>query len=529
MPDQNRPMATQPGSPDDQRAVVKFLASARSYPDKPRSVSRHDTHGAMIFLAGSYAYKIKRAVRFSYMDFSTLEKRRQALDRELSINRPHAPDLYLDIVAITREKGGRLAFGGPGEPVEWVLRMRRFDQADLLSERAKYVVLDTPLCRRLADAVFAFHKSARIAATVDSPQQMHALAHEVTDELGRIPGGVPPQQIAAFARDCVKEIAETRAILEKRARGDCIRRCHGDLHLGNIVMWHGAPVLFDALEFDESLATIDTLYDLAFLLMDLDHRKQRSAANAVLNRYLWQSQSPLDLEGLAALPLFLALRAGVRAMVTAQRAAQENGDTELAGISKACGYLAAACAHLHRILPRMIAIGGLSGTGKSTLGAALAPEIGKCPGAVHLRSDLERKAHFGVAETERLPPSAYLPDVDRTIYDRLLEKAGIVLAAGHSVIVDAVFARADERVAAEALARKSGVPFVGLWLEAPPEQLIARVGTRRGDASDATPDVVRKQLSYDPGTIGWATVAAGGSATATLSVARARLRQLIPA
>jgi predicted kinase len=292
-----------------------------------------------------------------------------------------------------------------------------------------------------------------------------------------------------------------------------------------MVLWRGRPVLYDAIEFDEAIATIDTLYDLAFLLMDLERYGQRPAANVVLNRYLWRSQERLDLAGLAALPLFLALRAGIRALVTADRAALEAGDKREQDLDRARRTLGSALEFLAPPLARLIAVGGWSGTGKSTLAAALAPAVGSAPGAVHLRSDLERKALAGVGEFERLPVGAYGEDARRRVYEVLEDKARLVLAAGHSLVVDAVYAEEDRRHGVEAVAAALGVPFRGLWLSADPATLLARVASRRVDASDATADVVRAQLSAGMGTLGegWTRVEAGGTTAETLRLAGAAL------
>jgi predicted kinase len=318
-------------------------------------------------------------------------------------------------------------------------------------------------------------------------------------------------------------------VLDERAAAGFVRRCHGDLHLNNIVLWRGRPVLFDAIEFDDSLATIDTLYDLAFLLMDLDQRGQRSAANAVLNRYLWRSGAALDLQGLRALPLFLGLRSAIRAMVTAERAEQERDEAQARDRQAGHRYLGAALGYLEPAAPRLIAVGGLSGTGKSTLARVLAPDIGPAPGAVHLRSDLERKSIFGVGETTPLGSDAYTKTTSEKVYTTLNEKLRHVLAAGHAGVVDAVFARPGERAGIEAVAAGLGVPFQGLWLEAPPDALVGRVAARRGDASDATPDVVRRQLVYRIGdlTPSWTRVDASADAAATLARARVALRPLM--
>jgi predicted kinase len=253
--------------------------------------------------------------------------------------------------------------------------------------------------------------------------------------------------------------------------------------------------------------------------MDLDIRRQRPAANVILNRYLWRSGAPLDLEGLAALPLLLGLRAAIRAMVTAQRARLAQGAAASRDVEIARGYLRAALGYLAPAPPRLVAVGGLSGTGKSTLAAALAADLGPAPGAVHLRSDLERKSLFGVAETERLAPEHYTQATSAEVYDILYRKARAALAAGHAVIVDAVLGKADERAAIEAVANELGTPFQGLWLTATPGHLLARVAQRTGDASDATPSVVRQQLGWQIGALSprWAEIDAGGRPAETLA------------
>ncbi len=280
---------------------------------------------------------------------------------------------------------------------------------------------------------------------------------------------------------------------------------------------------FDALEFDDDLATIDTLYDLAFLLMDLEHAQERGLANVVLNRYLWRAAPGIDIEGLVALPLFLGMRAAVRAMVSAQRAAQQQANGRDGETAMAQRYLADALAFVSPRPPRLMAVGGFSGTGKSTLAAALAPDLPPAPGALHIRTDLERKAMFGAGETERLPAEHYTLEANARVYARVLDKARIALRAGHSVVVDAVFSKPEERAAIEAVAVAAGVPFDGVWLTAPREAMFERVTVRTGDASDATADVVIRQLGVDPGCITWHRIDAGGPREATLRSAIAVL------
>jgi aminoglycoside phosphotransferase family enzyme/predicted kinase len=509
----------------DQDEVITFLADPASYAARSERVDRRETHGALVFLAGEDAWKIKRAVRFPYMDLSTLDKRKAMCVRELEINRRTAPEIYLGCVPITRTREGRLAFGGDGEPVEWAVRMRRFDERALLGRMAEAGPLPPGLVNDLADAVYASHRAAPPAAGVEGADRFRRLMASVSATLASVAAMFDPGRLESLHDRMAVQLRGTAAVLDARAAAGCVRHCHGDLHLNNIVLWHGRPVLFDALEFDDELATTDTLYDLAFLLMDLDIRGQPAAANAVLNRWLWRSGAALDLQGLRALPLFLGLRAAIRAMVTAERAGQEREDAQARHRDDAGSYLGAALGWLLPPAPRLIAVGGLSGTGKSTLARTLAPRIGPSPGAVHLRSDLERKSLFRVDETTRLGPEAYTRPASDTVYAVLCEKMHHVLAAGHAGIVDAVFATPEERAEIERVAAGLGVPFRGLWLEASPDVLLARVAARTGDASDATPDVVRQQLAYEPGGFSgsWIRIDAGASPAATVEMAREAL------
>ncbi len=518
-------MSNQAGTPAEgnQAPVIGFLANPASYAEVQR-VERFETHGNLVFLAGSEAWKIKRAVRFPYMDFSTLEKRRLACLREVEVNRRFSADLYLGCVAITRSAAGTLSFSGAGEIVEWAVHMRRFEQSDLLSNLAMQGGITGDLAKQLGDLVYGSHAGAERRAPSSGTEPIRNLGSSVCSSL-RNSGAFDGAEVSRFARQIEEQLKRAAATLDARAAQGFVRRCHGDLHLANVVLWHGRPLLYDAIEFDETIATIDTLYDLAFLLMDLDWHGQRHPANVVLNRYLWRSQDELDLKGLAALPVFLALRASIRAMVAIDRAAQEDTCARMRDFDRARRYVRAGLDYIAQPAPQLIAIGGLSGTGKSTLGAALAPLVGGSPGAVHFRSDLERKAVAGVGELDRLPASSYTKEARDRIYKLLKEKAQVVLAAGRSVIVDAVYAREEQRRDIETAAVGLGIPFHGLWLEADRDALMARVTERQTDASDATSETVEAQLRAEVGPISpaWITIEANGAAGETLRSASSHL------
>jgi aminoglycoside phosphotransferase family enzyme len=309
------------------------------------------------------------------------------------------------------------------------------------------------------------------------------------------------------------------SLLRRRGRAGLVRRGHGDLHLGNIVLIGGKPVAFDAIEFDPLMATGDLLYDLAFVLMDLIDRGFDCAANVVLKRYLAETHRIEDLDGLAALPLFLSLRAAIRAKVTAAKRDVDGADRR-AATQAAQGYFRLAARLVTPPPPVLVAVGGLSGSGKSALARALAPSLPPPPGAVVLRSDVERKAMFGVTETERLPAAAYSEDAARRVYAALADKARRVIGAGHTAIVDALFARADERAQIATVAQTSHVPFRGLFLTADLEIRIARVTARMHDASDANATVARQQESYALGAMAWTEIDASGDLGQTLRAAQ---------
>ncbi len=494
-----------------QDAVVTFLSDPAAY-GVAGPVERVETHISIVFLAGDRAWKLKRAVRTSYLDFSTVERRRAACEAEMAMNRRTAPELYLEVRAVRRTPDGALTLGGKGEPVDWLVVMRRFDQSALLDRMAETGRLDLPLARAVADAVADLHDQADAVLGHGGRAGIEAATAITETNLALRPERLPSEAARRWSAGIRAEIARRSTLLEARRRGGSVRAGHGDLHLRNICLIDGRPVLFDGIEFDPSLAAVDVLYDLAFLLMDLLHRDEAGLAAAVLNRYLDRRD---EVDGLAALPLFLSLRAAIRAQVTAAKPADPAGE--------AGRYLTLALQLLAPPAPRLVAVGGFSGTGKSTLAGALAPAIGPAPGARVLRSDVLRKRRAGVAETARLPAVAYTPESHGQVYAALGTAAAAVLAAGHGVIADAVFGDPDERQAIEAVARRAGVGFVGLWLSAPPEVLARRVRDRKADASDATPAVLAAQLARGAGRVSWVPIDAGASPAACLAAARAVL------
>jgi aminoglycoside phosphotransferase family enzyme/predicted kinase len=493
-----------------QQAVIDFLGNPATH--SGALVKRVDTHAAAVFLTDDRVLKIKRAVKFPFLDFSTLEKRKAACEAEIAVNRVTAPQIYRGVVAITRSDGG-LRIGGDGEPVEWAVEMARFDENQTLDHLADAGKIDDKLADALGRVVAKAHDGAVTVKDANFTASLREIAGQNEADLIKAPKIFSPPAVSALVEATRLALRKTQTLLDERERDGLVRRCHGDLHLGNIVCIDGKPVLFDAIEFNPAFATTDVLYDLAFLLMDLIERGLTRQANIVFNRYLSETRRDGDLDALAALPLFLSLRAAIRAKVTVLR---KDPDEKAAR-----DYFALAGKLLLPPKPMLVAIGGLSGTGKSLLARLLTADILPAPGAVWLRSDVERKAMFGVNETDKLPQAAYTREVTAKVYASLAAKAQRVLAAGHSAIVDAVFAKPHERAAIEQVA--AGAMFHGLFLVAPLDVRIDRVGGRIGDASDADAAVVQAQAHYDLGTMTWCEIDASGTPDETLERARAAL------
>ncbi len=502
---------------EDQSEVVAYLSSAEAHGGL--EVQRLETHASIVFLAGDLAYKLKRAVRYDYLDFSTATRRHEMCDAELALNRRTAPTLYLDVVAVTRESDGTLSLNGRGAPADWVLRMRRFDQEGLLDRLAARDALDPALMAKLADVVARFHASADRRPDYGGMDGLRRVVDGNAHDAAEHADILDPTACAALTTDARAAIAAHAARLDARRSGGMVRACHGDLHLRNIVLLDGVPTLFDGIEFNDDLACVDVGYDLAFLLMDLWHRGLEAHANLVLNAYL---RATGDLDVLPLLPLFLSCRAAVRAKTSAAAATMSEDEADSAGLrERARRYLALAQRLLRPDPPVLVAVGGLSGSGKSTLARALAPSLGPAPGALVIRSDEIRKDLHGVAPLDRLGDDAYSADMSARVYEAMAHRLVAAGVFGHAAVADAVFVRAEDRAAIEAAAARAGCPFVGLWLEAPERVLIDRVEHRTRDASDADARVVSGQLSRDPGAITWHRIAAGGAPDAVLEQARA--------
>jgi aminoglycoside phosphotransferase family enzyme/predicted kinase len=499
---------------DDQREVVSFLSDSATYGMPGLRVERIETHISMIFLVGDRAFKLKRAIRFSYLDYSTAALRGAFCKKELDLNLRTAASLYVRVRAITQQVGGNLAFDGDGTVIEWVVEMRRFAQTDLFDQLVQSKVLNFRLMRDLTDAIAEFHAGAEIAPHHGGRAGIQETIDGNNINLVQSSPPLDGKQVQELYTASVAKLAVLGGLLDSRRERGRVRRCHGDLHLRNICLFQGRPTLFDCIEFNDALSCIDVLYDLAFLLMDLVRQDLNDLAGVVFNRYL---DLTADIDGLLALPLFMSVRAAVRAHVAAAFGRQSPSPQALA---EASSYLSLATALLRPNPPILIAIGGLSGVGKSTVAQTLAPDFKPPPGARVIRSDVLRKRLFNVAPETKLPPSAYMDATTERVYIALQDEVLASLAAGYATIADATFLREEQRRRIAASAERCGVPFVGLWLEGPSEILAARIGGRRDDASDADLSVLQQQIGVDIGAVGWQRIRATSDVTGVLAAAR---------
>lgn len=442
-----------------------------------------ETSCATVVLKGGDAFKLKKSVDYGFLDFTSAEKRRAVLLRELAFNQRAAASIYREVTEIEGES---------------VLVMRRFDTHGVLAEQAgPDWQPDLDLMRNLGETIADFHVGAGVCRDETHAKNIRYTIDSNAKHIDLFRTQLGSDRVDAYGIRLAEVWRDVENDVRWRFENGYIRQCHGDMHLGNILIEDGQPVLFDCIEFNDQLIYVDVLYDLAFLLMDLWVRNQPAAANRVLNAWLEtaarQEHEEALYSGLKLLPFYLSARAGVRCHVSAH-----NGEMD-----KAQMYIDAGLAFLNFAPATLAAIGGLSGSGKSTVARNEAPAKGRAPGAVILRSDELRKRLWKCAPLDRLPPDAYAPDQSIRTYEHMFALAETVLHSGQSVVLDATFRETVWRDRAEALARRSGVEFEGAWLDIPADIRAARVSHRMSDVSDATADIASAQEAVDPFTISW--------------------------
>lgn len=484
---------------EDQSAAIAFLRNPLSHAVAPVEVI--ETHISLIFLSGDKAYKLKRAVKLPYADFSTIDLRRRFCEAEVALNRRTSPEIYCGVRTITQSMDGRISFDGEGAVLDHVVEMHRFSQDRLFDHMAEHGQLTKELMEETAERIADFHTDAEVLHTGSGRDNLAAIIdiNQAAFSGVTLFSKAETESLTSLFR---QELDRHAARLDARESAGMIRHCHGDLHLHNIFLGPFGPRMFDCIDFNDHLATSDILYDLAFLLMDLWHRGLPEFASVVVNRYLDRTA---DDAGFGLMPFFLALRAAIRAHVGATQL-RDLGDKTGHGAEEAKAYRDLALALLQKREPVLVAIGGLSGCGKSTLAEAIAPHIGLAPGARLLESDRLRRAMLGHNRGMPMPPDAYSTEVSAKVYASLAAKAEQVLQTGGSVVANAVFARAEERAAIKRAAESQGVRFMGVWLEADPAILRARIEARPVADSDATVMVLEQQLARDLGEIRWSRV-----------------------
>ncbi|HEY0719911.1 MAG TPA: AAA family ATPase [Gammaproteobacteria bacterium] len=492
---------------DRQRKLMAALVHAAAQPPAVALVEVIETHISWVLLIGEYAYKFKKALNLGFLDYTTLEQRHHFCLEELRLNRRTAPTLYLQVVAITGTSDHPV-IGGAGEAIEWAVKMQRFEQSQLASQLVQQDQLTFAHIDRLAHGVADFHWRIARAEPLSHFGSVESVCQPIEENFRQIHSlGDAADSLRSLQqlRDWYNSaIPKYKPLLERRKQEGYIRECHGDLHLGNIVIIGDEPTPFDGIEFNDNLRYVDVISEIAFLLMDLDHRQCSDLGWRFLDGYLQESG---DFAGLGLLRFYQVYRAMVRAKVAAIRASQEGiDDTEhQSQLAEVESYLQQALNYTHSPSPQLLLTHGFSGSGKSSVAQRLLEQWG----AVRIRSDVERKRLFGLGAAARsdskVAEGIYTADASAQTYTRLAQLSALLLDAGFNVIVDATFLRRADREPLIRLAQSCHVPWHLLDVTASVSTLRERIVTRDSghrDASEADRAVLDHQLSHhDPLTV----------------------------
>ncbi|MDN6318847.1 MAG: AAA family ATPase [Marinobacter sp.] len=457
-----------------------------------------ETHISQVILTGQYAYKIKKPMDFGFLDFSTLARRKHFCEEELRLNRRLAEPLYLEVLPITGTPE-QPVIGGEGEPFEYLLKMRQFRQNQLFDHMQETGVLKPELLTSLATQVAGFHNNLEPIPDdkpLGTPEAVYAGMQENFDQIRpMIDDPALLSQLDNLEAWTQTTFERHRDLIAQRKSDGFVRECHGDLHLANITVYDGEVTVFDCIEFSDAFRCIDVINDLAFLLMDLESRREYALANRVLNSYLEYRD---DFAALPLLPLYKAYRALVRGKIALFTLANPAlSEEEKAGLMQRYSDYAQLAEDYSHIPNRyLLATVGLSASGKTCVSAALSGELG----LIRLRSDIERKRLHGLAplEDSRSPTGGNLYDeeANEKTYQRLAILASDLLSAGLPVIVDAACLKEKERALFAAVAESQGVPFALIHCEAPDELRRDWVRKRKGDASEATIELLDAQKAW---------------------------------
>ncbi len=487
----------------DSPSLIESLKSPTVWPDRPEQVEVVETHISWVCLTRDFAWKIKKPVSFEFLDFSTLEQRRYFCEEEVRLNRRSAPNLYLGVVPIC----GTVAapqIDGKGEPFEFAVKMRRFDDAGLLSRMAMEKRLTPGMIDDLAETVAEFHSTIEQASpdlSYGKPADIQQAALDNFSTIEQLANGDALHEVSVrhLKEWTIAEGTRLELALAQRRHAGFVRECHGDLHLRNIVEIDGRPCLFDCIDFNDEFRWIDVISEVAFLVMDLEEHDEEEFARRLLNRYL---ELTGDYDGLQVLRYYLVYRAMIRAKVDmiGLRDRSQSATQQRVLLNEFGNYLSIADHDAEQSPPALLIMHGLSGSGKTTMSQRI---IEQTP-VIRIRSDIERKRLHGIRETDRVSEARaerlYSPEATNRTYAHLLSLASTVIEAGFSVVVDAAFLRGEERSLFHNLAMQLDVPFRIVSCQASKEELEARVSSRAAanvDASDAGITVLQKQFRGD--------------------------------
>ncbi len=487
---------------DNQEKIIQTLSRPQLYPGNVKEVTIRQSHISILFLAGDYAYKLKRAVLSKHVDFSTPEKRRLACVQEMKRSTIYAPHLILGIKSVRELPDGSIQIGGKkGVEFDTVLVMRRLPDNVLLNNLLPDESFDRFEIMELAERLADLHTKAKSFRTKWSADDIQRVILEHEELLSCFPGIINKRALNALTKVSLENLRRNRLLVNLRQKSGHVRKCHGDLLLSNIAYENDEFLFFSPVEYNDSMSCIDVLYDLAYLMMDLEAKGLRRLANMLFNQYIAYMN---DMEGFPLLPLYQSMRAARRAGVCAKRSSLLTGSEKEVAIKQSQMYFEMARHFMTRFKPVLIACGGLSGSGKSRIAREIGGLMNPAPGAVILRENVIKKQISGCPLNEPLDSTYTTPAVEKVVYDVLYQQAKSALSVGACVIVDALFYDPAQRQAVKQLAKDMDIPFIGLWMDAPLPVRAERVSIRKNKIDDTHLEKeLESQLSLETGVIEW--------------------------